>query len=461
MLTAAAFYFFGVSFFVFKMTNLVFFMLLLLAGYLLGRRIAGEGTGFFLAFILATLPAMLQYSRKSCLFFPEVALFVLAVYFLLAGENFTRSKYAFGLGVSCAAMLFIHYSGLLHFLVFAAFYFLSGGFSREKIRNGALAIGVCALALPWYINYLPAYMAERAAQSYPRHLFHSPAWLYSSLPKNPDFVLPVYFVILLAALPALIYCLCRSCGRQIRYLTFLTLSLCPLSLLALAFFKVRNSGLSILVMLVISAACSVALILQRRSRAAVFIRVLLAAAVLVNGIYIAAWPLFRAKTSFRVSPAGRFCDHRLDNIFFGTRNTQEELINYLYPYKKPLDALEGVLGYFREREGGAGAVFSCATYNLEWRFCDILYNGFLRGMEFRIAEDPASAQGSDYAVFMSGPRAHLRQRGGVPELDYYYRQVRRTVSLSGFILERVVPVAWHDYNQSAPEKTVLYILRRQ
>lgn len=87
-------------------SQLPFTLLLLLAGYGLGARLADRRTGLLAAWLLASAPATVEVSRQYLLELPLTAATALAVWCLLAADRFTNKKYSIlaGLAVGLAAL---------------------------------------------------------------------------------------------------------------------------------------------------------------------------------------------------------------------------------------------------------------------------------------------------------------------------------------------------------------------
>lgn len=87
-------------------SQLPFALILLLAGYGLGARLADRRTGLLAAWLLASAPATVEVARQYLLELPLTAASTLAVWCLLAADRFTNKKYSIlaGLAVGLAAL---------------------------------------------------------------------------------------------------------------------------------------------------------------------------------------------------------------------------------------------------------------------------------------------------------------------------------------------------------------------
>ena len=105
MLLAIAFYFLGVNLFIYKMVNVVYFILLILAVYFIGKEIACHRVGIISAFVVATMPLIVNFSRKNYLFFPLTSFVMLALYLFIKTKNFRNRKYSIFFGIASGLMM--------------------------------------------------------------------------------------------------------------------------------------------------------------------------------------------------------------------------------------------------------------------------------------------------------------------------------------------------------------------
>lgn len=459
MLLAILFHFTGPSLFLFKMSNLVFFLLIIYAGYLIGNRVAGRVAGLFSAFLLASLPAMTHHSRKSGIFFHENAFFLLAVYFLLASENFTRRKYSLGFGICCLAMLLTHYLGLVHLAVFVLFYLATGGFSFQKKLNGLLVLAVCSLAAPWYFNYLHGYIGEKVVHSYP-NIIHSPVlnMLYLLVPKRPDFTFPVYFVLLHAVIPVAGFAVFKYRHSDFGRLFLLFVLIVAFSVPVFFVFRVANSGLAMITLTAVIAAGSAVLFFREPGWFMKPLGIILGTVVLFNGILLVLWPLLRP---CGVPVEAGTVTRRLEKALFGAPPPVyfQALGNYIFPMCDQADTLEEAIRYFKDIPD-TGKPLRCCTVNLDQSLSDFAYNGFLRGLDIEMIDNPAQSRDYEYCIFLADAKNTLSVKGGDFYLVYNDRLKKGEAVIKGFSIVKETPVHWLRFRQDKMMTGTLYILAK-
>jgi hypothetical protein len=89
---------FGMSRLVAHMTNAVYFSLLCLGVYLIGKRLYGRQTGLLAVLFMATFTAVVNFSRDYLLEFPAAALVTLGIYTLLRSEDLRHRPWCIGFG---------------------------------------------------------------------------------------------------------------------------------------------------------------------------------------------------------------------------------------------------------------------------------------------------------------------------------------------------------------------------
>ncbi|MDD5155827.1 MAG: glycosyltransferase family 39 protein [Candidatus Omnitrophica bacterium] len=146
-------------FFWIRFSNILYFAILIVSIYLLGKKILSPAGGFLAAFFISLYPGVFGLSRKYGLDFPLIAIVSLAIYFLLSCDGFKKRSYslffgiASGLGmlIKCQFALFI--IGPFLYTVFQEF------ISRQNKRNIFLNISIfitlfLAISLVWWHNIL-------------------------------------------------------------------------------------------------------------------------------------------------------------------------------------------------------------------------------------------------------------------------------------------------------------------
>lgn len=160
------FYFiFGFSLFVATMTNSLFFPILILSVYGIGRKLHSKKSGLLAAFIVSFFPTFFGFSRVYTLDFALASIISMCIYCLLKTEYFTNKKFSlfFGLSMGLAAAIkqsfFIYIIGPFLLYLYHSFFFkhiLNDKKSIiEKIKNVLLSFVISFFfALIWYVPAL-------------------------------------------------------------------------------------------------------------------------------------------------------------------------------------------------------------------------------------------------------------------------------------------------------------------
>jgi 4-amino-4-deoxy-L-arabinose transferase-like glycosyltransferase len=161
--------------------QLPFNVLLLIAVYLIGARLAGRKTGLVAAWLTASSPAIVELSRQYLLELPLTALSAWAVYLLLASDRFTsrRLSVAAGLAVGLAALskqtFFLFLLGPVLFMLpgwIAAIREDTAPAQNPSPRRRALVLAglaVGALVLSWLVYGRHASTIENWFAAYPEY----------------------------------------------------------------------------------------------------------------------------------------------------------------------------------------------------------------------------------------------------------------------------------------------------
>jgi len=102
-----------------RFSNMLYFIVLIIAVYLLGKKLSGPDTGLLAAFLVSFYPAVFGLSRKCGLDFPLIAAVCLAVYFLVESDNFKKRSASIFFGICLGLALLVKAQ---------AFIFISGPF---------------------------------------------------------------------------------------------------------------------------------------------------------------------------------------------------------------------------------------------------------------------------------------------------------------------------------------------
>lgn len=93
---------FGKSLTIALMTNSLFFGVLLISTYGIGKKLFNEETGLLAAILISFYPSIFQLERVLLLEIPLVALVTSSVYFLILTEKFGNYKYSIAAGITAA-----------------------------------------------------------------------------------------------------------------------------------------------------------------------------------------------------------------------------------------------------------------------------------------------------------------------------------------------------------------------
>jgi 4-amino-4-deoxy-L-arabinose transferase-like glycosyltransferase len=155
--------------------NCVAFVVLILAVYGLGARLAGPSVGLFAAFLVGTYPGVYGLARVFAYDFCDATLVAVALYLLLRSELFSRTRTSLfwgatlGLGVLCRGFFPIFVVGPLLVTMYALW--RTGRQPGERRRytgrnlSLALLVGV-GVAAPWYAYNLPPMLARSFDAAY-------------------------------------------------------------------------------------------------------------------------------------------------------------------------------------------------------------------------------------------------------------------------------------------------------
>jgi hypothetical protein len=142
---------------------LAFFLVLLtIAVYGIGERLAGPRYGALAAIVVASMPGVANFSRSYVFALPAAALMACAVYSLLRAERLQRSRWAIAAGAAVGAMLLARtmtvafVPGILVAAVVPLACRPESGLRRSLINLGLLCVAAFAVAAPWYLHNLDA-----------------------------------------------------------------------------------------------------------------------------------------------------------------------------------------------------------------------------------------------------------------------------------------------------------------
>ena len=147
-----------------------FLVLLALAAYGIGERLAGPRLGALAAIVTPTAPGAFLFSREFVFAMPAAALLAVAVYFLLRSDGLRARRWAIACGAALGLMLLARtmtiafVPGVLVAGVVAMVARAEGDLGRRLLNLGLLALTGAAVAATWYaqnmdsvLDYLTSY----------------------------------------------------------------------------------------------------------------------------------------------------------------------------------------------------------------------------------------------------------------------------------------------------------------
>ncbi|MDD5730421.1 MAG: glycosyltransferase family 39 protein [Candidatus Omnitrophica bacterium] len=161
-LSAIANIIFGFSWMKVRMFQFLYFIVLIIAVYLIGKRLRGKQAGVLAAFMVSMYPGICGLSRMYELDFPLTAFVSLTIYFLLASDNFKNKRMSVFFGVCLGISMLIKLQAL--FFIFGPLsYVCYRAFFKENqniklfLISMALALSISAL---WWANKIKALLVN-------------------------------------------------------------------------------------------------------------------------------------------------------------------------------------------------------------------------------------------------------------------------------------------------------------
>ncbi len=192
---------------------LAFFLVLLtIAVYGIGERLAGPRYGALAAIVVASMPGVANFSRTYVFALPAAALIASAVFAVLRAERLQRSGWAIAAGAAIGAMLLARtmtvafVPGILVAAVVPLACRPDSGLRRGLLNLGLLCIAAFAVAAPWYLHNLDAVVeyltefgyGERSAEYGTSHSILSWDWwtdVFSRIAATDLFLLLAVLVV--------------------------------------------------------------------------------------------------------------------------------------------------------------------------------------------------------------------------------------------------------------------------
>jgi len=155
------------------MINLVYFLILLLSVFFIGRKLGGDGVGLFAAFIVSVFPTIFGLSRVFMLDFAVTAMVALAICLLLYTDYFKNRLFSILFGISLGLAFLVKWTtplfigaSLLLYLIYS-FNFkeivIKKNFAKYKrqVLNFLISLFLAfLLSLTWIIPNFKEFFAE-------------------------------------------------------------------------------------------------------------------------------------------------------------------------------------------------------------------------------------------------------------------------------------------------------------
>lgn len=229
---------FGTSYVVSVMTNMLFFLLLMVSLYLIGKKISNSSTGILAVSILSFYPIIYGHSRLFLLDLPLASIVTFSIYCLISTDRFKNLKWSVIFGISAGLGMLVKWSYLLFVLPLFLYEFIA--YIREfknkdflrRTKNLSLYVSTAfVVASLWYVGQpeqvrRTMVFLSRAIKKFPHHsLLEEIEWIILTFSNN--MLSGLFFVLFIICL-AVFYI-----KKNLRHKLFLTIwYLIPLLLLS-------------------------------------------------------------------------------------------------------------------------------------------------------------------------------------------------------------------------------------
>jgi 4-amino-4-deoxy-L-arabinose transferase-like glycosyltransferase len=154
--TLPFFMIFGVSLQAAYLTNALYLFVMLASVFQMGSLLHGRRAGLISAFVCATLPALINYSRDYLLDFPMAAVISVALYTLLRSDLFKDRRYSFAFGISSGLAVLAKAMAIAYLAPLSVYTAVIAsmvpGKRKDVMRSLGLALaGLMVVAGPWYL----------------------------------------------------------------------------------------------------------------------------------------------------------------------------------------------------------------------------------------------------------------------------------------------------------------------
>lgn len=161
----------GLSRLAMRQVNLVFYLLLVCCTYFIAKKLWGQRTAFWSAFMTSSLPLIISHSRRGDLHFFETALFTTAILMFMRSDLFKKALPSIFFGLFIGLTLHTHETSLIYFCII---YSLCGALiisQGNAVQKRNLLFSFLLTSVFFLAFYPPAFLNPASSQAmrlYPR-----------------------------------------------------------------------------------------------------------------------------------------------------------------------------------------------------------------------------------------------------------------------------------------------------
>lgn len=166
------FYFIAKNWLIYKMVNLLYYLIMIYAVYFIARKMGDKNTGLLAAFIVSTMPFAVSMLRLNFPYYQLTAMVLLTLVFFIRSKNFLYRKHSVFFALSLSLSLLIHHLASLYFIVIilgmvicAKFCGILSFSKVDRRRIGNFLIALCIIS-PFVF-----FVSRAAASNYTREMF--------------------------------------------------------------------------------------------------------------------------------------------------------------------------------------------------------------------------------------------------------------------------------------------------
>lgn len=134
-----------------RFSNILYFIILIISVYLLGKKIYGPNAGIISAYIISFYPAIFGLSRKFGLDFPLTAIVCLTLYFLLSSDEFQNRLFTLMFGINLGLGMLIKGQQII-FIIGPLLYITFKGFKNKQHKISYFLNVLIAMSLALLIS---------------------------------------------------------------------------------------------------------------------------------------------------------------------------------------------------------------------------------------------------------------------------------------------------------------------